>query len=191
LFALSKVTHRPTGYAFTFTATHNRYGQVRLGGAWTPPWVNGAMKEHAETLDGQLNLFARWLAVVKEEHEAPDLWAAYADESRLIAGEVVEEPERTFTPTERELLRLRLNDLRDYLIEHADPTPQQVQTINVTFNYMAEASERLTKRDWKVLFVGALLTQLLALGVTPDVLHGTMSLAAKYVLPILGRLLLP
>ena len=109
-----------------------------------------------------------------------------------MAGEVTgEHADERFTPAEREILQLRLEEIKAHLVERTSPTPGQMRQITVTFNYVAEASDRLTKRDWKVAFLGAILPLLIGLAASKEVIHGTISLAAKYLLPLLGTLKLP
>lgn len=191
-FSLSRITHIPTGYWFEFTAGTNPFGGISLGGRYSPPSTNGEHYQGAENQVEQSAICMGWLKVVKQEHETVDLWSALKDESRLIIGEVVDEPNEKFTSAELDLLKLRLDDIKTYLLEHVPAaTPAQIVYVNTTFNYVAESAERLTKKEWKAIFVSAIVTQVLALGLTPQVIHGVWSLAAHLILPLLGNLQLP
>lgn len=188
----SKMLHIPTGYWFIFTAGRSGGGSVNLGAKFSPPARNGSSYLPANDQDVQMDYCLVWLRTVKAEHEAVDLWAALKDESRLIVGEVVDEPDEKFTQAEVEMLRLRLDDIKAYLLEHVPAaTPAQVVYVNTTFNYVAESAERLTKKEWKAIFVSAIVTQVLALALTPQTIHGIWSLAAHLILPLLGNLQLP
>jgi hypothetical protein len=186
----TRITHVPTGYSFLFSGDQLTADPYFLA-EWTPPHESGKYSASADTRDTVLAYFKAWLSYVREEHEAPDIWAEFEKESELIVGEVVDEEDRQFAPAERELLLLRLNEIRDYLIERAASNPQQVTFIDATINYLAESSERLTKRDWKNIFVNGLVTLAVALGTNPDVVRGAFALATKYIMPLLGKLSLP
>jgi hypothetical protein len=186
----SVIRHRPTGYFFHFFATH-ALGDLYIGGEWSPPFDDGSVRQQVNYRDEQLDLCDDWLRVVKREYDAEDLWAALRREANVIVGEVVDEGNARFTDADQRALREGLDEIRAYITRSTDPSPAQEAQINVTFQYVAEASERLTKRDWKNIFVSSVIGLLITLGTNPDVIHGTLALATKYIVPLLGMLRLP
>jgi hypothetical protein len=186
----SRITHRPTGYMFRF-AIASVMGDVMVGAEWTP--MNGEGKTfeaQVGNLDDQVAACKGWLRIVKGEHEAEDLWAAFSREAQIISGEPAD-GEQGFTDDERRLLLTGLEQIRLFVVTHADVDHVHESQINVTFQMCAAASERLTKREWKSLFVGALFSLLVNLSTNTDVIHTVFQLAATYILPVLGRLQLP
>ena len=55
----------------------------------------------------------RWLALVREEHEAPDLWSELEQRRELFTtGDVENTP---FAPDERERIAAQLSEVKEYL----------------------------------------------------------------------------
>jgi len=191
VFNMSRITHVPTDYFFQFTASDYGNG-THLGAQWTPPSSVGEYEVVADSLNEQLYTCLQWLTTVKKEHESVDVWAALQNETKLIIGEVVEDGDDKFTPAEREVLRLRLDEIKAYLVEHLpSPSPAQIGQITVTFNHVAETADRLTKKEWKAFFIGSIVTQIVTLGLSKEAIHGLWTLAANYILPLLGTVHLP
>jgi hypothetical protein len=183
-FVYSRITHRPTGYSFSFAAS-SAMGDVYLSGKWTPADAYGQTSQQAESREEQMIICSRWLAVVKGEAETPDLWAAFKRAPDILVAEVVEDGGQRFADAERRQLLRALDEIKGHLIRSIGPSPAQATQINITFQHMAESSERMTKRDWKTLFVGGLVSLLVTLGTNQSVIESTLQLAANYILPLL------
>jgi hypothetical protein len=69
-YLASRLTHLPTGLYFTFGGK----GEGRFWTEWWPPDNSGRSQDLLDSWVVQKNVAFRWLADVKQESEAPDLW---------------------------------------------------------------------------------------------------------------------
>jgi hypothetical protein len=186
-YVLSRVTHVESGFWFLFGA-----GAQGLYVDFSPPRPDGSRYRSSYNQADQLSALREWLRVVKREHEAVDLWAALREESRLIVGDVVDEGNEKFTAAEVAVVRLRLDEVKRYLLEQApNATPAQINNVTVTFNHVADTAERLTKKEWKGILVSAIIAQAFTLALSPQAIHGLLTTAANLILPLLGPVQVP
>ena len=64
-----------------------------------------------------------WLGYVRQEHEAPDLWAALGEQRQLMVGESVENT--PFTPEEQARIRAHLTEAKEYARANFESEPGQ------------------------------------------------------------------
>ena len=86
-FTVEALVHQPTGYWFCFDVDD------ASGAPWAIylPGQDGAKRrEHAGSWDYVFVYVEQWIAFVKQEHEAPDLWGELRRQHDLIIGEHVE-----------------------------------------------------------------------------------------------------
>jgi hypothetical protein len=102
----------------------------------------------------------RWIGEIEDYEATPDLWALYgpAPTSSTVEQETDNSP---FTPDERADLADRLDQVMAKLEELSDRlnlTADDVADIKENVDYLKEASERLGKKDWLLIAMGAAAT---------------------------------
>jgi hypothetical protein len=114
------------------------------------------------------------------EHTAPDLWTTIRQEKGLsIAISSTGMTNPLFTPAERKLIAVKLDEIRAYIVERQSGNENQLATINEEITYLKDASSRLGRKDWLTILWGGLFSLALALAVTPETAKGMMRLAAE------------
>jgi len=107
--------------------------------------------------EGVLGLVRQWLGHVREETSAPDLWAqieTYAldlpDSARgkLDSGPILE--------ADRKRIKLAVDMVRERARQR-NLTEDQIKVIDDKLDYLVEASNRLTLKDWVNASVGTLM----------------------------------
>jgi hypothetical protein len=91
-----------------------------------------------------------------------------------------------FSRAEIDMLRLRLDEIKAFLVERTSPSPSGVHHITVNINYLSDRAAHVSKLDWKNLLVGCLISIAVNLTVDRDAFRDMMGLAAQYFLPLLG-----
>lgn len=166
-FTVEVLGHAPTGYYFKFdvNANTNMSDQwaIRLPGSDGP-----RRRDNAGTWELVFEYLADWLRHVKAEHDAPDLWAEFANAQKQL-GNVPTEIENTpFTTDEQNEIARQLQELKTYTRQTYELNEEQYRAIESRLDYFADAATRLPRIDWRNAFVGALLGLVLQNVVPPE-----------------------
>ncbi len=177
-----RLLHRPTGFYFTFEVSSEKFWST-----WRPPFSNA---ERSDVLSGesqQLQVVDRWLGLIQADVEAPDLWGAVARESELMSDDAAE-GNRFFTASEQRLLAGRIAQL-ERQIEALAPntTPDEKIHVHESLGHAKDAATRLTRKDWKALFVGKLVDIIIRLALEPRKAQALLHFATMYIGPLLAR----
>lgn len=102
--------------------------------------------------------FQEWLRYVRREIEAPDLWGALRGEAQLVAGDVGPEAENTpFTRHEQTEIRRQLEEIKQLVRANHSLNETQLAALDSRLDFLAEATSRLGRIDWREAFVGSML----------------------------------
>jgi hypothetical protein len=202
------LVHKPTGYYCAVFDPPAAVGAMHLSDASIPmltagPYVAAFEPTHngprgrlvGVSLNSVLTGIEVWLAVVKREHEAPDLWAELTATDAPLNVLILEldGPNAPFTQPERERLATSLDQIRDHLAALYDLTAEQIGVMNSGFAELRSASERLGKKDWKGILINWLLTIATTAGFTPEARQALFEVAGRGLRWLIeqGRLLGP
>jgi len=121
-----------------------------------------------------------------EQVKAPDLWANLDQAAHIFAG--ANQSDRTdnstFTQDEQKQITAQLQKTKNQLKEKFELTDEQMTHITERLDEVAEASERIGRKDWLLLFGGTIFNLIVTDTVTPGVaghifttvIHGLMHL---------------
>jgi hypothetical protein len=154
-FTVEVLVHRPTGYWFMFDVDANHEDS-----AWAvyKPGPNGGRRSnHAGTWDYVFGYVTEWLARVRVEHEAPDLWGEFQRLPGAAAGELPGVENTLFDPEEQAAIVAQLQEIKRYVRQTYELTAEQHQLIDARLDYFAEAAARLPRLDWRNAFLGAFI----------------------------------
>jgi hypothetical protein len=103
----------------------------------------------------------RWLSEVKTDLETPDKWAELQRKTQLLseASERITE-NSPFTPGEQTQIADQLRAMVERVERTYSLSPSEVKSWNDRLEYVVEASGRLGRKDWFLLFAGAIFTYL-------------------------------
>jgi hypothetical protein len=122
---------------------------------------------------------SRWLEDVKRDFETPDMWAELQREAELLGDVSNEAIENTrFTAEEQKEIAGRLQELADSAKRKYSLSAEQMRVLDAKINYLIDAAGRLGRSDWRGVFVGVMLTFVLASAFPPESV-------AKFVLTLL------
>ncbi len=154
-FEVTKLIHIPTEYYFLFDYTHdNEHWAV-----FSPGIEKAVQSEHTCIWDVQYAFVIQWLSYLKQEVEAPDLWATIGQESAL--AETVfykDQANEMFNENEKKILSIQLNEVKKYVAKTITLSQEQYDILNSKLDYLIDASNRLTKKDWITIAAGVFLS---------------------------------
>lgn len=158
----STLTHTPTGYYFRFQS--GLRGAVDVVAFW-PDKDSLECGGLVVNWNQAILLAGEWLARVKIEATAPDLWGALRAEKALPA-ESMECENEPFTSQEKIEVTKRLTEIEQYLLRTADLQNEHRAFVRRRLEYLVGAVDRLGKRDWLHTALGIFFT--IATGVALD-----------------------
>lgn len=169
-YRVSVLTHRPSGYFCVF-------------GAHTITTCPGLCKKieqfrHENNWRKKETACGKWLVIVKQETDAPDLWATIGQEKALsTAASSVRLDNRPFSPAEEKLIATKLDEIKAYLLEGQEFAAEQAETIEREFSYLKESAERMGRKDWLNILLGGLFGLAVTLALEPEKARGLLQLA--------------
>jgi hypothetical protein len=171
-YTVSILTHRPTGYYCIFGGEN----------VTICPGVITKVEDidHEDKWSTREKVCAMWLGIVRQEAEAPDLWASIAQETALpkaAASPTLDN--RLFTLTERSLITTRLDDIKAQVLEGQMFATEEAETIEREFAHLRESSERLGRKDWLNNLLGGLVGLAITLALDPARSRGILRLAGE------------
>jgi hypothetical protein len=102
-----------------------------------------------------------WLEEVKRDVETPDKLAELQKKAQLLSASSDSITENTpFTSDEQEHIVEQLQIMVEVAQRRYSLSPAQVKAWNDKLEYVVEASHRLGRKDWFLLFAGAIFTYL-------------------------------
>lgn len=149
---VSKYVHIPTGhyclfdmrehFHMTFTPGHNR------------PRFHASV----ETWEVIRRSIIVWLSLLKEQYEAPDLWAEYVGAKKL-ASAIDTSSEETFSASEQEVIKEGMKQIRNYLFEQIEGSENQAEKqeyILKQLEFLVDEAKHQKRNTWGFCYLGVL-----------------------------------
>jgi hypothetical protein len=107
-----------------------------------------------------------WVDEVKETRH--DLWEQLHHNRELLDGEPGQNIENTpFTHDEQVEISARIKQAKQYVHASGELTSEQVSRIETRLDHAEEASKRIGRKDWLMMFNGAVFSLILTDTITP------------------------
>jgi hypothetical protein len=161
------VGHSPTKSFFTFDTNDGvgYYGNVKIGDYG--PYYYGTV-----TWADLLGDFERWAHNVKLEAEIPDMWEELGHAREVLADAQHEDYENTpFTSAEQAEISAQLREIKEYVKNTYELSADRFAHIEARLEEAEEASHRMGRKDWLLLFSGVALTLIVGDLIPPDVVQ--------------------
>jgi hypothetical protein len=113
-----------------------------------------------------LNHFKRWAIILKEEIDTPDLFAEFRANAALFISQS-SAPDEKFNNVELRELQGQLRRIEDGLTALRLPAAAQKALSGITQEAPEKAS-RFTKKEWQSWFIGAVVSQVTNLTLSPE-----------------------
>lgn len=147
------------------------------------------------TWDNVAGYAHQWAKDVAQYVGTPDLWADLQGAKEVLGAGQHEAMENTpFTPAEQAEITRVIRQIKASLKENTELTAKQLSRIEDRLDEAEEASRRIGRKDWLLLFSGTIFTLIVTDCLTPDVaqqvlmvtLHGLSHLFLGGIKPIPG-----
>lgn len=169
------LVHAPSGFWFSFDFANQHYAR------YSPGQDRLQEERAAGTWDGELGYVRQWLAYLKREYYAPNLWDELAKQRELTkaaTGSADAEDNRPFTLEEQTQIAQQLGEIKALLIRTEQLDGERERALGARIEYLADASTRLGRRDWLTIFYGAIFAWALDHLISPDGVRQVIMLAA-------------
>jgi hypothetical protein len=180
---VSQLVHFPSGYYFTFdnfTGFHSD---------WSPAKEKQKHKTDSQSWNAQLKHFKEWLGYLRREVESPDLWSAISQESEIAEAASADESNTPFSIEEKSYILSGINEVKQYLLTAHKVDPELVEA---RLNYLAEASDRVGRKDWINLLLSVLVGIVIQAALPPEATRELFRFVGTVLRQILRhQLLLP
>jgi hypothetical protein len=169
-----RIRHTPTESTFDMT-------RRKLGGGYfcdlkigTDPDVEGMV---VANWAGVVQVTRYWGKKVAEWENIPDLWELRHSWQSLTDDQYQDSLNIPFTPEEQGIISSQLASIKESIKKAYELTAEQEALIDARFDEAEKAARRLGRKDWILLFSGAVFSLILADAITPDIAHHILTLA--------------
>lgn len=133
----------------------------------------------------------QWASEVKRyveiDAEIPDLWAELRRESEFLADVQHNDTRNTpFTQAEQEQIVAQLQEIKNRIREQFELTAEQFEHIDARLDEAEEASKRIGRKDWFLLFGGTILNLIVTDTVTPSVAGHIYTMVIQGIVHLFG-----
>lgn len=161
-----RITHKPTGSWFVIYPDRRSDSFAYQSQVGDDPRVADMQGMNFSRL---YKVACRWSVDLANWIEWPDLWKKVSA-STAIPGELTPESDNTpFTPDEQAAISAQLKEIAESVKKTYELTAEQSAKLDEKFEEAEKASQRMGRKDWGLLFGGAIFSLILADVITPGV----------------------
>lgn len=114
-----------------------------------------------------IDIFRTWLRFLSREINSVDLWETVKSGAYLTDNNIATIDNNPFNVEEKQKIQSELEDIKKYIISLQEFEEKEKQHIDEQFKYLHDASDRMGKKDWYNLTLGALI-QIGLMFLTPE-----------------------
>ncbi|MGZ6563244.1 MAG: hypothetical protein ACXVH3_26050 [Solirubrobacteraceae bacterium] len=119
----------------------------------------------------------QWATKVKSDLETPDLWAQLQREREILSWAPHEAENTPFTPDEQAEIVKHLDELMEYVKDTHSLAQDQTVVLDEGFKELVDALPHSGRNEWRLMFLGVVLTFIVAGILPPDAVHGFLWMA--------------
>ena len=128
-----------------------------------------------------------WANEIKEVSDTPDLWAEIQRNRELITGIQQTDSDNTlFSEDEQRQISAQLQKIKEQIKEQFELTNEQKEQIDARLDEAEEASKRIGRKDWRLLFGGTILNLIVTDTITPGVAGHIFNVAINGLAHLFG-----
>lgn len=124
------------------------FEEGRYGGGW----------------DAQLQNIHSWVENVSRELDEPDKWLELHKQIENAGFEDIKYGDTKFSYQEYEILDEKITKLKAELSK-LDIVEEKIEVINAKLDHLLEVAKKMSKSDWKDLFVGSIISLVMQLSI--------------------------
>jgi len=124
------------------------------------------IKTNYQSWDNTCEIFNKWLLNLKREISEEDLWGNLVETLKGIGDNIINNDVK-FTHSQFQVVTYNMKQLQTKISTLSLPI-DDINAINQKLDSILEQGKTLSKFDWQAQLVGALITILIALSITPE-----------------------
>ncbi len=161
---VSSLVHKPTGYYYVFDFHENKHWTMHSPGS-----DQLVEQQYPGSWDYQQKYVRTWLENLKQEVEAPNLWGALSQETKLVEAASATNTDNTpFTTEEQQYISQQLQEIETYLITTQALNDEQAEFVRRRLNYLDGAAKRSGRVDWVNTMVGVIFSIIISAAFAPE-----------------------
>lgn len=130
---------------------------------------------------------AEWAKEVRYETDTPDLWVELQRVPEILtAVQDAHAINAPFTTAEQAQISNHLDEIKHLVREQYELTDDQLAAIDQRLDQADEASKRLGRRDWAMMFYGGVMSTLMTDAVPPGVIQTVLTIVLHGIGHMLG-----
>jgi galactokinase len=152
-------------------------------------YVDDGHQSHYEPrgLKYVLPILTKWGNEVKETTDAPDLWGELRRTREFVLNmQRTESGNTPFTQDEQRQIAAQLQETKEQINEQFELTDEQIEQIDARLDEAEEASKRIGRKDWLLLFGGTILNLIVTDTLTPGVAGHILTTVVQGIAHLFG-----
>jgi hypothetical protein len=137
---------------------------VRVGDQSSPVFFDSA--RNFDDLSGKI---AAWAKDIIKWVDTPDLWKSMPDPAAIPGELTPDSPNTPFSPDEQAAISAQLKEIKEAVKQTYQLTAEQSAELDKKFDEAEKASRRMGRKDWGLLFGGAVFSLILSDAITPGI----------------------
>jgi hypothetical protein len=178
-----EIVHQPARSRFNVWRNQqsDKYNvNMVVGGADLVGWTSVSWPQVMDAL-------ATWADEVKYEIDTPDLWAELKRVPQVLAAsQATDASNAPFTPNEQSEISGKLDEIKKLVRERFELTDEQLAVIDERLDDAKEASTRLGRKDWILMFYGSVMSTFMTDAVPPTVIQTVLTTVVHGIAHIFG-----
>jgi hypothetical protein len=135
--------------------------------------------------DYHLAMIREWLKNLKREISVVDPWAELAGLGSPTASNLVD-PDARFAPDEIRIIHAQLDSIAAELERLEIGSSSEREAVRKSFDHLKGATERVGKKDWYLMFIGAVGTMVMEKIIASDTARSILGLVGNAFHKVLG-----
>jgi|SRR5665647_141716 len=175
-----RLTHMPSG---AYLLIGGRHGEHELTGVVG----DGPLREWTlYTWPSVLEKVKGWAREVKRDVDTPDLWGEVRRRQGVLTGTIYEDSDNTpFTKAELVEIADKVQQIKEF-VKTQPISEARMLSAEAKLDYVLEASRRLGRKDWAIIFGGAIVSTIVADLLPREVAGDLLTMAAQVLGHIFG-----
>lgn len=186
----AQIKHLPSGSLFDIKISMFR--QYKPADSLIPyyfyeSFIAGERRSNGTDWQRCLDGARKWSEIVKRECVDPDLWEELRRKRTFLGRARQEDLANTsFTTEERAEIADQLKEIEESVKRACSLSAEQAEYVERRFDEVKDASHRLGRKDWLLLFGGVLFSLILSAVVPPEVVQHILTMAAQGMSHLFG-----
>jgi hypothetical protein len=166
---VSKLAYASGDFFCTYDVYSDPFGNWNRQTSYSPSPDLTVDSRWLESWQDQIDVCRGWLRTLAKEVAAPDLWASItADRSLVVALSYAEDDNSSFSQIEQQNIAVQLAEIKSLIIASTQLGQEKIGLVEGRLAYLQDSSQRLGRKDWRILTLGVVVTIILQLTLSPE-----------------------